>query len=256
MIKKLSILFAVLISAAFCKDSWQCDSMGQMKCAMDNTCCRSRTSSFGWACFPLVQAVCCSDGVNVCPSGTICDLTAKTCRRTSLAFLEVPQTQAANATNPIVALKPVDALNFTYGFYQGVQIFSPVLTNSTCIQKSERLVADVVQLVHVFSNFTVENLATEIKEILNIFQDLVAIGESQLPVCKQLGLDLENLFERVYQHVANVKYVENLTSHTVFNLGKLKEILEAAVKDAQEQNYFRSGQGFGELVKFAALWDF
>lgn len=256
MFKKLTILFTVLISAAFSKNFWECDSLGQMKCPTTNTCCRSRTSVYGWACFPLIEAVCCSDGVNVCPSGTICDLTAKTCRKTTLAFLQLPEIQAANATNPIVALKPVDALNFTFGFYQGVQIFSPVVTNSTCFQQNERIVADVSRLVNVFSSFNVENLAQEIKEILSVLQDLVAIGESELPVCKQLGLDLGNLFVRVYQHVASANYVENLTSHTIFNLGKIREIFEAAVKDAQEQNYFGAGQGFGELVKFAALWDF
>ena len=256
MIKKLSILFSILIGAAFSKNPWECDSMGQMKCAMDNTCCRSRTSVYGWSCFPLTNAVCCSDGVNVCPSGTICDLSAKTCTKKSLAFLESPEIQAENFINPIVALQPVDALNFTLGLYQGIEIFSPLMNNSTCFQQSDRVVFNFVKLVNVLYHFNVENLAEELKEVLAVLIDFVAVGETQIPVCKQLGLDLESLFVRIYQHVSSAKYAENLASHTVFNLGKLKQTLEAAVKDAQEQNYFKSGLEFGQLVKFAALWDF
>lgn len=256
MIRKLSILFAVLISAAVSKNYWECDKEGKMKCPQDNTCCRSRASAYGWACFPLIDAVCCSDGVNVCPSGTICDLTAKTCRRNTLAFLEVPEIQAGNHTNPIITLKPVDALNFALGFYEGVEILSPVLGNSTCIHQTERLVSNVIKLVDVFSHFNVENLAAELREILHLLEDFVNIGETQIPVCKQLGLDVKDLFVRVYQHVANAKYVEQLSSHTIFNLGKIKEIYEGAIKEVQAGNFTGAGRGFGQLLKFAALWDF
>lgn len=256
MIRKLSILFAVLFSFANSKNSWECDSLGQMKCATDNTCCRSRTSSYGWACFPLIDAVCCSDGVNVCPSGTICDLTAKTCRQRTLAFLEVPEITAEDQTDPIVNLKPSDALNFTLGFYEGIEIFNGVFYNSTCLEHSEKIFTDVIQLVNIFSNFNVENLANELRDILHILEEFVNIGETEIPVCKDLGIELKDLFVRIYGHVANVKYAEKLSSHTIFNLGKIKDLLEGAVNDAKTEAYFRSGKGFGELIKFAALWDF
>jgi len=256
MIRKLSILFTILISAAYSKDSWVCDSLGKFKCAVGQTCCRSRTTSYGWACFPLTNAVCCSDGVNVCPSGTICDLTAKTCSRVTLAFLQLPEIQAANYTEPIVNLKPVDAMNFTLGFFEGVEIFTPVLANSTCFKNSEKLVFDVNELVNIFSHFNVEDLAAEIKRILHILEEMVNFGETEIPVCKKLGLDLKDMFFRIYNHVTNTKYVENISAHTIFNLQKIKDLFEDSAKDIQEQVYFRSGKGFGTFLKFAALWDF
>lgn len=255
MIRKLSIIFAVLIGTAFSKNSWECDSAGQMKCAQDNTCCRSRTSSFGWACFPLVEAVCCSDGVNVCPSGTICDLTAKTCRRNSLAFLQLPEIQAGNYTEPILALTPVDAVNFTVGFYEGIEIFNPVLANSTCIQESTKLVRTVINILDVLSHFNFENPAPQLKEILHLLENTVSIGEVAYPSCTDMGLQLKDLLTKVYSHVVNPKYLEHLGTHVIFNLSKVKEIYEAALKDTQDQVYFRAGKGFGELVKFVALWD-
>ncbi|XP_035252929.1 progranulin-like isoform X3 [Anguilla anguilla] len=56
-------------------------------CPDQNTCCQLRSGSYG--CCPYPDAVCCSDQLHCCPSGTTCDLEHNTCQsadsRTSLA---------------------------------------------------------------------------------------------------------------------------------------------------------------------------
>lgn len=42
------------------------------------TCCQLPSQKYG--CCPLSQAVCCADHIHCCPHGTVCDLTAKTCK--------------------------------------------------------------------------------------------------------------------------------------------------------------------------------
>ncbi|XP_074659411.1 uncharacterized protein LOC141912098 isoform X2 [Tubulanus polymorphus] len=51
----------------------------QGTCPTGNTCCL--LSSGGYGCCPLPQAVCCSDRLHCCPSGTTCDVTAGKCNR-------------------------------------------------------------------------------------------------------------------------------------------------------------------------------
>ncbi|XP_048380644.1 progranulin-like [Stegostoma tigrinum] len=46
-------------------------------CPNGNTCCKTRTGS--WSCCPLLQAVCCNDGIHCCPYGTRCDLQRLRC---------------------------------------------------------------------------------------------------------------------------------------------------------------------------------
>ncbi len=260
MLSKLSIIFTVLLGSAFTKDFWECDAAGQMKCATTNTCCRSRTSPYGWACYPIADAVCCSDGVNVCPPGTVCDLTDRTCRRNSLSFLQTQSEIQAEETTytkkPILALNPSDAKNFTYGFYQGIEVFTPLLRNSTCLPDSDKILNDVLTLADLIANFDSANLRQEILIMTSLVEDMLVVSETQVPACLRLGKDLKDLFRELHTHFMSGEYLEGLASHTLFNIGKIHELYQVAVKDAKELNYFEAGKGFGQLVRFAALWDF
>ncbi len=251
------LIFSIIIGSVYSVNFWECGSTG-MKCAMDNTCCKRNISPFGWACFPHVDAVCCDDEIGVCPKGTFCNTNEKKCNKNALAFLEESNKYIENDdyTLPQIELTPIDALFFSKGFLDGVKIFDSAYRNTTCLGEAERFVDDINRLVNIFKNFTVEGLASEIKEILHIVEDFVDISETEIPACKQTVHAFRDVFVKIYQRVSNQKYLEELASHTIFNLGKIKEISQKAVKDFNDKNYFDSGRGFGELVLFSLLWDF
>ncbi|XP_071102590.1 uncharacterized protein [Haliotis cracherodii] len=48
-------------------------------CPGNNTCCKRVNGE--WACCPLPQAVCCSDGAHCCPNGTTCDMPHGKCNK-------------------------------------------------------------------------------------------------------------------------------------------------------------------------------
>ncbi|XP_063074190.1 granulin b [Engraulis encrasicolus] len=53
----------------------KCDETSS--CPEDYTCCK--TSTGGWGCCPLAEAVCCEDHMHCCPKDTVCNLAASTC---------------------------------------------------------------------------------------------------------------------------------------------------------------------------------
>ncbi|XP_048846873.1 granulin a isoform X1 [Brienomyrus brachyistius] len=57
-------------------------------CPDNATCCKTTTG--GWACCPMPEAVCCDDHVHCCPHGTKCNLASSTCDNatSSIPWLE------------------------------------------------------------------------------------------------------------------------------------------------------------------------
>ncbi|XP_062330269.1 granulin b isoform X1 [Osmerus eperlanus] len=57
-------------------------------CPGKATCCK--TLAGGWACCPLVKAVCCDDHTHCCPHDTVCNMEASTCDDPSSSGLSLP----------------------------------------------------------------------------------------------------------------------------------------------------------------------
>ncbi|XP_078454932.1 progranulin-like isoform X2 [Lampetra planeri] len=67
----VAALLTAVAGSIMCPDGQQCPD--------GNTCCLSAEQGYG--CCPLPAAVCCSDGLHCCPSGTVCDLAHGKCQK-------------------------------------------------------------------------------------------------------------------------------------------------------------------------------
>lgn len=76
-----------------CDDSYRC-SAGQ-------TCCKSEVAASGYGCCEGIDAVCCSDGIHCCPSGTTCNLAAGNCVQMAVQKMNYLK----RATTSLVAAK-------------------------------------------------------------------------------------------------------------------------------------------------------
>ena len=55
---------------------------GSDECADGTTCCKLHSAvGSGFGCCPVLNAVCCSDGIHCCPSGYVCDLARGQCTK-------------------------------------------------------------------------------------------------------------------------------------------------------------------------------
>ncbi|XP_077979178.1 uncharacterized protein LOC144434584 isoform X2 [Glandiceps talaboti] len=84
---------ATSVNAIVCPD-------GQSQCPDSDTCCQLTTGQ--WGCCPLPKAVCCSDHLHCCPSGTTCDVSGGKCNKGDFSMDWVRKTSAAGAIIPKV----------------------------------------------------------------------------------------------------------------------------------------------------------
>ncbi|KAL5007632.1 hypothetical protein ScPMuIL_016438, partial [Solemya velum] len=69
---------------------------GKSECADGNTCCQ--LSSGGYGCCPLPKAVCCSDHLHCCPTGTTCDVSQGKCNRGGVSLTWFEKVAAVSRT--------------------------------------------------------------------------------------------------------------------------------------------------------------
>ncbi|XP_069094009.1 progranulin isoform X19 [Pleurodeles waltl] len=75
----------------------KCDDTAS--CQDGQTCCR--LASGEWGCCPLAKAVCCSDHIHCCPSGTTCDTEHEACNTNSESFPWVKKVRAKETSQNI-----------------------------------------------------------------------------------------------------------------------------------------------------------
>ncbi|XP_033106218.1 progranulin-like isoform X1 [Anneissia japonica] len=68
-----------------CEDQTVCDD--------DNTCCQLDTGE--WGCCPYPKAVCCSDKLHCCPTGTTCDMAESKCLNGVISFPWMEKTRSS-----------------------------------------------------------------------------------------------------------------------------------------------------------------
>lgn len=252
MLTKFTIFFAVLFTTAFSKMYWECDNLGKYRCSQEQTCCRSKVSSFGWSCFPGKQGVCCSDGASFCPFGTICDVPNRTCRKPTLSFLEAATEPLISA--PSVEVTPQNAADFGLGLLQGVQIFDAAYKNSTCVANTTDIFFDVLYIIQTVNQITSENVFEKLRQIVDLSEALLNLTRSTSELCLETVNAVQEVLLKVREAVSQPEYLSELATHSVFNLQTIKDLGTGAVTNLQQGNYSVAGNLVGQAVKFGFLW--
>jgi len=258
--KKLLVLFGVLALVSInAKESWQCDSEGKFVCAQNNTCCRSRINSSGYECFPTINGVCCSNGINCCPFGTICDLTAMTCRPKTLTFLSSPDLITTEpitvSSNPINENPLIPAGEFFEGFFQGFDFFAKITENNTCLTNEEfgKFVNDMVSKLKEIK-FD-ETLPKFLEGLLKDFMDQKQLIDGEVQQCKVLKESADAVFDKLAKKATQNDFINKVSTHAIMNIGKVKENWEKIISLAQSKDSKNLGFAVGEFVKFVFFWD-
>ncbi len=262
----LAIILFAISSSVLCKEPWQCDSLGKFNCANNQTCCRSKVSTTGWACFPMVQAICCSDGISACPQNTICNLAAKRCDAKPRAFLQV-ETEAVESTmqhpeevlaflSEVSTLQPEDALAFVTGFNNGLSFFLDLAHQAECQPDDPQIIQDVIGIYDIIKSASLSDFSKIIPEILakgvDAYQRISKISSG----CKLYADEIQKVVDALTTHVKESGYYASLTLHTLSNVGSFSKKAQNGISAFKANNFNQSGFAFGDLIKFALFWNF
>jgi hypothetical protein len=256
-----SLILVAISSTIFCKEPWQCDSLGKFNCANDQTCCRSKVSTTGWACFPSQNAVCCSDGLSCCPTSTICNLRDRRCDPKPQSFLQVlaepvePQ-EALLFLSDVSTIQPTDAIAFADGFNEGFTFFKNLAHKDECKPNDPQIIADISSIFEILKNVSIKDIITIVPQILekaaDAYQRISALSEG----CKLYAEEIQKVSDALKAHMAKSGYYTNLTLHTVTNIGSITEKAKNGISQFQGNNFNQSGLALGDLIKFLLFWNF
>jgi hypothetical protein len=266
----ISVLLVVVCSSILAKEHWQCDSLGKYTCSKDQTCCRNRISTTGWACFPSAQAVCCSDGLSVCPYNSLCNLKEKKCdpkpkQSNFLEYLTEPDEddpwvgendEMLIMLNELVNLSPADAIAFALGFNDGLTFFANISSKSQCDLKDQELFNEVVSIYEILKNISIKDIAKIIPRILLKAQAIYDRIAKLSTGCKVFAADIKTVIDSLRNHIKASGYWTRLALHTISNIGTLSSKVKNAINKFGSNAYKDSGFAIGDLVKFGLFWDF
>lgn len=255
--KNLFVILAIicLSSSVLNKKAHECDSAGKFKCAETQTCCRSKINPNGWACFPTVEGVCCSDGISCCPKNNICNLQEKRCVPKVLAFLT--EEPAMIASSPIEAIPVAEAIMFAQGFVDGLEIFNNLPDAGKC-QASPEMINDLLEVINAIRNFDWRsgNYADLFVTIVTKTADYIQRSKELAGPCAAYQQEIVDVFNKVYEHITTSKFAQDLVIHTITHISDFQKLLAKGEEDFKNGNFQNSGKDFGALLNTFLLFDF
>jgi hypothetical protein len=251
------ITLLALTSAIISKQYWECDSRGRYVCLTSQTCCQSKISSSGWACFNLTNAVCCNDGMSACPYGYICNLRAKTCDRRAFLFGE-KDSQCELYTE---GLEPIDNFKLFKGFMDGIAIFEGKTHHTDkCTEKDLEVVEEVIlEIINIIRTVDLKDPILVLVKLTKLFTKFGEFYHSLDKItgpCQEHAQELQVVMRKAIQHVEDPLYLLQLPTHLYEVMGDLKTTALQAAEDYNLGHYQSAGKGYGNLVHDALLWDF
>jgi hypothetical protein len=253
----LSVMLLCVVSNAFAKDFWACDSLGKYSCQPNQqTCCRSRNSPTGWSCFALQEGVCCSDGISVCPKATTCNLKERRCDRTALTFLEenVSENSVEVFLEPKLISTPVELAD---GFLKGFGFFYDLPSVKDCKPNDPQITQDVLDIVNILKSIDIHsNFPQIIQDIFSKGKDAYDRISKVSKECGELADEAKQLFEKLEKHVSGYTYYAKLALHTTTNISQISEKVKSGMAAYDAGKFEDTGFAFGDLTKFTFFWNF
>jgi hypothetical protein len=253
----LSVMLLCVVSNAFAKDFWQCDSMGKYSCMPNQqTCCRSRNSPTGWSCFPVQEGICCSDGISVCPKATTCNLREKRCDRTALTFLEESKSENTQETflEPKLISTPIELAD---GFLKGFGFFYDLPEMKECKPNDPQISQDIVEIINIIKAIDIHsNFPQIIQDVFSKGKDAYDRITKVSKECGEFAVEAKQLFEKLEKYVQGYTYYAKLAFHTTTNISKISDKVKSGIAAYDAGKFEDAGFAFGDLAKFAFFWDF
>jgi hypothetical protein len=154
------------------------------------------------------------------------------------------------------SLKPEEAFDFIKGFNTGFVYLSKLPHAGTCELTDPSVVDDVNEIVEVFSDFSISKGRKIITTVMEKAASIYVKIKGDSANCKAYAVEIKKKGEALKDHVKSATYVAEFTYHGMMNAGKLKSKAKAAQALFLNKKFNEAGSAFGDLIKFAILWNY
>lgn len=151
---------------------------------------------------------------------------------------------------------PINAEQFIQGYFEGIELFSDLMKNSTCIQDTETIVADALELWNILKDFKIDtHIISNAKKIIQDVQQIISHVKTEDEQCKNAAELAMNDIHRVIERVSRDGYIKELGSHTWNNVGAIEAMIKDGYVAFHGGNMLEAGRNFGKATKFVGFWD-
>lgn len=256
-----SLIILTIFSSILCKDYWECDSLKKYTCSKQQTCCRSAISATGWACFPTVNGVCCSDGKNCCPFGTVCNMREMRCDKKALLFLDSSSDEVSvTSVDAKFTFSAQNVLEFVYGLYQGVGVFAGLPHEAECGQNSEKAIGEIrsklMDIIEQLKKISIPDLEKIVRQLIEDGVQIYNQGKSVYGPCQTWTEELSAAEKKVVAHLTADGFLEKVMQHAIFNIGSFQEKIQNGVAACKAEKYQECAKNFGDVAHLLLFWDY
>jgi hypothetical protein len=260
MKKIICFLVLIIFSSINSREFWECNYDGSIHCNKDSTCCRSKINPSGYECFPMPEAVCCSNGIGACPINFICENISGTCKSKdqNLLFLSNENDIILESTNPVV--KYIDPYSTTFiivtSFVKNLGIFNDISNNNNCLNNPEFDNELIMFLISLKSLKFDDSFPEEIRKIAQRLIDNKVIYVNESIQCGIFKQNIEKVINRIEEIFKDPKYFEKFSTHSILYLEQIRTLFIEISPLIEEQKWEELGSTLGKLVRLTFLWDF
>ncbi len=151
--------------------------------------------------------------------------------------------------------EPAEALAFAKGFNHGFGFFLDLHDESKCVVDSEAVVQDIMKIIDEFRDFDIKNITEIIKNVsaaVGDIMNLVEKGEG----CQEFASEAKALLGKMKERFTSKTFYAELAWHVFSNYKQISSKMDASENDFSAGNYEKSGQEWGDFVKFVGFWNF
>ena len=144
---------------------------------------------------------------------------------------------------------------FIDGYLNGTGVYDTITTNKDCLYDLEIIEEEVMEIIQVAKEINYENVFKNLRKIIELAEVVAKNALLAAKSCNEIFEKIVELSKKIKQKLYDPAYIPNFFSHTLLNIGKIKELAELASESFKNKDYQLSGYYIGKLERFAFYWD-
>jgi hypothetical protein len=175
-----------------------------------------------------------------------------------LTFLEFKDTEVES--KPVrgrSTVSPDDMEHMVEGFLNGIAIFNTPHHGSCQDKDFDVITHDVSDIIDIIKTIKIDSsIVTKLMDLVVKFKSLYQDLNTIVGPCAEYAAEIQEQILKVIDFVESPVYIAELPVHILWEMSTIESKEQAAAALYTKGDFTGAGNGFGDLVHFALLWNF